>query len=185
MKLLPIINQIIFESLQDKEKNVHLSDDELNFVYSPEFLQWSNNWKNTIKDDYGFPMKFYRGISKWNDETINYDKIGSWFTPTKEYAMGYAKDLDTDDEIEDNLVTVFLKGSKIINIDDYYDNTYNQIYVDTYRMKNRLKDFDDLVNDKEKFRKDINTSNIIIAKETDKVTSYYVKNKNNIMIYRK
>jgi hypothetical protein len=52
-------------------------------------------------------------------------------------------------------------------------------------MKNRLKDFDDLVNDKEKFRKDINTSNIIIAKENNKVTSYYVKNKTNIMIYRK
>jgi hypothetical protein len=109
MKLLPIINQIIFESLQDKEKNVHLSNDELNFVYSTEFLQWSNNWKITIKDDYGFPMKFYRGITKWNDETINYDKIGSWFTPTKEYAMEYAKDLDTGNEIEDNMVTVFLK----------------------------------------------------------------------------
>jgi hypothetical protein len=187
MKLYTLFQQILHENIIDKKYNKYLSDDELNFVYNEPFLNWSSNWKYTIKDELGFPMKFYRGIGKFSEDPIDFNKLGKWYTPKKEYALKYAVNLDTDDFEPNNLVTVFLRGKKIINIDDYYPREGDDDFMahDNISTKNKHINSKYLIFDYDKFLKDFNSSNVIIGKEDNigENESYFVKNPNNVLVY--
>jgi hypothetical protein len=172
------IREYLNEQVKKQSKNSHLNSDLWNLVNSEYFMQWSNNWSDVLLDKNNEPAIFYRGISLWKDEKIDWNFNKSFFTMDKSYAQNFAQNID-DGSFNDNLIfSFFLKSKFTINVEEYLKG----IGIDSKRIKTKYKDYQHNFRDYKKFLSDFNKSDIIIGDEDGSGNfSYYVKDDKNVL----
>lgn len=187
MNLEKIIKEIYNKYLNEEKvqsKKSNLSDNLWELVNSEYFIRWSNNWRNVLLDENNEPAIFYRGISLFKGEKINWKFNKSFFTKDKSYAQIYALNNDDGSSNEDLVFSFFLKYKNIVYIDEYakYKGLKidgDQIKTKFYRDKEYFKDYD-------KFLFDFNKADIICGDEDGGNNySFYVKKDENVLPIKK
>jgi hypothetical protein len=182
MNIEKFIEKTIRECLNEQEKkqskNSYLNSDLWDLVNSDFFIHWSNNWSDVLLDKNNEPAIFYRGISLWKDEKIDWNFNKSFFTMNKSYAQNFAQNHD-DGSFNENLVfSFFLKSKFTINVEEYLKG----IGIDSRTIKTKYKDYQYDFKDYKKFLSDFNRADIIIGDEDGSGNfSYYVKDDKNVL----
>ena len=177
--ILTTIKEYLNENLnKPQSKKSNLDSQSWELVNSDFFINWSNNWSDVLLDENNEPAIFYRGISLWKGEEIDWSFNKSFFSRDKSYAQNFALNHDDGSFNNDLVLAFFLKSKFTMNVEKYLKG----LSIDSNRIKTKYKEYQHDIKDYKKFLSDFNRADIIMGDENDNGNfSYYVKDNKNVL----
>ena len=165
-----------------QSKKSNLNSELWTLVNSNFFMNWSNGWSDVLLDENNEPAIFYRGITLYKDEKVDWNFNKSFFTRDKSYAQQYAKNYEDGSFNEELVFSFFLKSKFTMNI----ENHLRGIGICTNWIKTKYKIFQSEFKDYKKFLSDFNRADIITGDEDGSDNfSYDVKDNANVLTLKK
>lgn len=122
-------------------------------VRTPEFMAWSNDWNDVIKDENGEPQVHYHGTVEDRFTEFNSGIGIEFFTPFKKIAIGYA---GFEQANPDSLYEVYVKSPKTFDpkaeitpeIAKFIDKNWKAIKDETsYLVRTKKAEVIEMIND--------------------------------------